>query len=114
MACGFDEIPNQALTLKNIPTSDANWNEISLFALSFDGYEFWRGAGDCGEFANQVLTNWKESEKLPESLSELRSCLFFEQRRYHHFGSSPENEDLEYIHALLTSIREKVGQGTQD
>ena len=106
MSCGFENIPNEELTVEYIPTPDMNWWEISEFALTFDGYGY-RGK-NCGEFANETLEAWRKTGQIPDSLSELRCCLFFEQRRYHHFGDSPEGKDLDYVKSLLSAIREKV------
>ena len=114
MGCGFENIPNEKLTIKCIPTPNMSWWEISEFALTFDGYGYWDGTGAFGKFANEAQENWKQSGKLPASLSELRSCLFFEQRRFHHFGMPPDGEDLDYSKALLRAIREKVEQGALD
>ena len=46
---------------------------------------------------------------LPDDLDELRAALFFEQRRYHHFGEGPDGSDLDYIEALVGAIREISG-----
>jgi hypothetical protein len=34
--------------------------------------------------------------------------LFFEQRRFNHFGREPEGEDLNYIRSLIDRIRSFV------
>lgn len=79
--------------------------------MTFDGYYYMghtKARGTCGDFANQLKENWQRTGQLLQTLSHLRCCLFFEQRRYHHFGSSPEGENADYISALLQAIREKV------
>ena len=84
----------------DIPPSDASWTEIGEFALTFDGYEYWGSFAKCAEIANA---------KAPRTLEELRTCLFFEQRRWHHFGDTPDSEDLEYIRGLVERIRTEAG-----
>jgi len=58
--------------------------------------------------SNRCATAYAERQVLPESLTELRTCLFFEQRRWHHFGEDPNGQSGTYIHALLEGIRRKV------
>ncbi len=38
-------------------------------------------------------------------------CLFFEQRRFRHFGYDPEGEDLRYVAGLVDKIREYISSG---
>lgn len=94
------EISNEDLTLADIPASDASWDEINEFALTFDGYRA------CGSF-----TRCAEVAEAPDetSLSELRASLFFEQRRWRHFGHGPDDEALERLRYLIGLIRERVG-----
>ncbi len=46
----------------------------------------------------------------PLMLSEARACLFFEQRRNRHCGTTPSGSDFVYIRALVRRIREKMGR----
>ena len=39
--------------------------------------------------------------------------FFFEQRRYHHFGSDRDAESMVYFHALVEAIREQLGKSSQ-
>jgi hypothetical protein len=41
---------------------------------------------------------------LPDTLDELRGCLFYEQRRWHHFGEEPTGRSAEYMWALVSAI----------
>lgn len=63
-----------------------NWEQ---FALTFDGYAA-LGSERCAEIAN------KQS---PSTLTELRACLFFEQRRCRHFSRNPDAETSRYLSA---------------
>lgn len=96
----MQEIPNADLTPADIPPPDAGWFEIGNFALTFNGYKI---SGDqCAEIANA---------QRHDSLTDLRTCLFFEQRRWRHFGQEPEGKALEYIRGVVEKIRERVAAG---
>ena len=55
---------------------------------------------------NGKTREYSETGKVTGSFEELRICLFFEQRRQHHFGESPSSGALEYWHALHRAICE--------
>jgi hypothetical protein len=107
----YGEITNDDLTASDVPAPDAGWQEIGRFALSFNGYEWWGSFQKCAEVANLAVKTYRESGVLPESLTDLRTCLFFEQRRWRHFGFDPDEEAMRYISALLEAIRESVLAG---
>ena len=44
----------------------------------------------------------------PGSLTELRTCLFYEARKWKLKGKSPDAASMKFIRALLYAIREKV------
>lgn len=96
------EIVNRNLRLSNIPNPDANLGEISEFALTFDGYNVWGSFEKCAEIANS---------RNHGSLTNLRTCLFFEQRRWHHFGKYPNDDSMAYIRSLIEKIRNMVASG---
>ena len=102
------EIDNADLAEGDLPSASAEWHEIGKFALSFNGYERWGSFGKCAERANGGAELYRTEGVLPTSLTELRTCLFFEQRRWRHFGLEPDEEEMDYIHALVERIREKV------
>lgn len=91
-------IPNAELKSSDVPLG-AGWEE---FALTFSGYEVSGGFDECAEIANK---------RTPKTLTEYRTCLFFEQRRWRHFGEAPAGKDWTYIRSLLKGIREKVEKG---
>ncbi|WP_417766303.1 hypothetical protein, partial [Spongiibacter tropicus] len=69
------EISNQELRLADIPGDDAPDFELQEFALTFNGYaEF---PDNSGRDSCAVIANSKDHR----SLSRVRACLFFEQRR---------------------------------
>jgi hypothetical protein len=100
-------IADADLSPQDVPALDADWNSIASFALTFDGYDYWGSFKACGEVANAAAVAFIEHRALPDSLTELRTCLFFEQRRAQHVGV-PDSETMEYLRALVEAIREKV------
>jgi hypothetical protein len=58
----------------------------------------------------------------PNTLNELRACLFFEGRRWHHVGSAvggyeafdKDGRAMRYIHALLEAIARKICDGERE
>jgi hypothetical protein len=50
-------------------------------------------------------------EKRMATLTELRTCLFYEARRWKMEGRAPDTVSLRYIRALVYAIREKVDAG---
>ena len=41
-------------------------------------------------------------------MTDLRTCLFFEARRWKHLEKSPNKAALVYVHALVEAIRVRV------
>jgi hypothetical protein len=112
---GIIELANDELTLDLMPEADsASWHEISLFALTFDGYAYWDSFEECARVANATGRRYHDRRELSQSLTVLRTCLFFEQRRYHHFGQDPEGESMQYIRATVSAIRARVESGALD
>jgi hypothetical protein len=104
------EIANQDLKQSDVSPSNAGWHDSGRFSLTFNGYEWWGSFDKCADVANVVAQTFRESGSLPESLTDLRTCLFFEQRRWHHFGFDPDEEAMNYISALVEEIRRSVRQ----
>lgn len=82
---------------------DYSW---MTYALTVGGYEYAREhlGVECGDFANERLGKYRSTKKWEGTFEELRCCLFFEQRRYHHFGEGPSGEDLEAIKDIYEAI----------
>jgi hypothetical protein len=93
------EINNSDLRGDQVPDGEAEWPAIWEFALTFDGYSHWGSTERCADIANS---------RRNETLTELRTCLFFEQRRYHHFGQVPHGDDEKYVRELVSAIRHRV------
>lgn len=101
----FDDF-HRVLTPEIVPSPDAPfWMDIAEFALSFDGYSALGGFDELATLAHATAKRWRRTKELPESLVELRSCLFFEHRSYRHTDTTPEGTHLDYIRALVEAIR---------
>lgn len=95
------------LTQDLVPGPQASWISIEKFALTFDAYAF-LGFERCAALANKAVARFQEDGTLPQGLAQLRSCLFFEQRRFRHMDTIPTGSGLAYIHALLEAIRRQA------
>jgi hypothetical protein len=94
-------IPNAALDITAVPRRGESWDAVSDFALSYDGYAYW---DDLSTLAGRVLQRWTRRRSLPATLDELRGCLFYEQRRWNHFGEEPTGRSAEYMWAIVDAI----------
>jgi hypothetical protein len=94
-------IPNAELDIADVPRRGESWEAVSDFALSYDGYAHW---DDLSTLAGRVLQQWTRRRSLPDTLDELRGCLFYEQRRWHHFGEEPTGRSAEYMWATVDAI----------
>ena len=92
-------IPNSYLTVSDIPPPDADIDTIGLFALTFDGYEHWGSSEECARVADSL----RES-----TLTDLRTCLYFEQRRRQQFGQAPDEKAEAYCRRLVEEMRARV------
>jgi len=106
----IDELHNTDIRLEQIPSATSDFSKIWEFALTFDGYSRIK---DIGVFANKTAFEFAVDQSTAEklSLTELRSCLFYEQRRYRHslpMEDEPEGLEREYISSLLTEITKRV------
>jgi hypothetical protein len=104
----MNTIPNSLLIEADIPSSRAAWKNILPFAHTFNGYEHWGSVKKCREVAKQGIVLHKSKDYLPQSLTDLRTCLFFEARRLKHFEKAPTKTGMLYIRALVEAIRVRV------
>jgi hypothetical protein len=96
-----DQLTNSQLSPGDIPSFKETWTRIEPFALTFDGYSYWGSIDKCAEVA----------AKNPGTLTELRTCLFFEARRWSHQRKTPDAQSMKRIRALLFAITQKVRAG---
>lgn len=92
----MNTIPNDRLRPDDLPPPGASWDRASAFALTFDGYAEWGSREKCMEVGMNPD---------PRSLTELRTALFFEDRRWKHYGDAPDAEGMDRVHALVEQIR---------
>ncbi len=104
----MNEISNFNLSENDLPPQNAEWSALVPFALTFNGYNYWGSLTKCAEVSNRYAEQYREKHLLPESLTELRTCLFFEQRGCRHSGYDPSAETMAYLHAIVEAIRVRV------
>ena len=100
-----------------VPSDAAEWPEIWEFALTYNAYKRHGGFDVVAEIGDAALRQWEVAGLLPDDLGTARAALFFEQRRYHHFGEAPSGESAIYVRSLLDRIRSLSGgrvAGPQD
>jgi hypothetical protein len=100
------QISHQDLREEHIPRPGASWSKIIPFASTFNAYSqlgSLEAAAAVGNRRATALTDY--------SFTELRSALFFEYRRYNHFGYDPTTEKMIHLHALVEEIRRRVQGG---
>jgi hypothetical protein len=86
------------LTNDDIPQSNADWHEISLFALSFD-----IEAEMQAQFPSPI-TSYNSSS----SLTDLRSHLYHQQRWWNNRSGPIEDDTLLELRKIIELIRAKV------
>jgi len=101
-------IPNEKLRSAMLPVAGADWGTLGQFALTYPGYDRAGSFDLCAEVANRAAQVYSRLGSLPTSLDELRGCLFFEQRRWRHFGEDPDEPTMNYLHSLVEAIRRQV------
>ncbi len=93
---GFPKIIKSiSLTHEDVPNTNDSWHVISRFALTFDPVE--------------ELPKPNLSQSLDEAdINHLRLFLYQEQRRWNHYGESPDEETIEYIRKIIGNIQKKI------
>jgi hypothetical protein len=94
-----EPISNEDLRRRDVPAASADWAAIWAFADTFNGYKVHGSFAACAAIAN---------EQRSETLTDLRTCLFFETRRWHHFGDDPDEESEPYIRSLVQRIHDAL------
>ena len=104
----MNKIPNSQLMEGDLPSRRAAWKNIVPFAQSFNGYAHCGSVQKCRQVARQGVALHKANRNLDQSLTDLRTCLFFEARRWKHLEKNPSKAGLVYVHALVEEIRVRV------
>jgi len=95
------ELANTELTPADVPAVGEPWPRIEPFALTFDGFRYWGSVEKCAEVASRT----------PGTLTDLRTCLFFEARRWKNLGRQPDVASMKRIRALISVIQQKIKTG---
>ena len=61
-----------------------------------------------GPFANEMLQYAEKHGIWHGTTKELWLCLFFEHRRWRHFGDSPSGKDLKILDELCFLLRDRL------
>lgn len=90
-----------------VPSPDAPIDVLLQFGTgTYFGYDRHGGAEGLARLAGAAEHRWKQEGVLPERLRPARAALFFEARRWRHFGTRPHSESEEYMRALVARIAE--------
>jgi len=114
MGAYFEEIPGivsatggKSYVIREDPTPE-RVQEYFKLANEFDGYAAY--PNNLGEIANEACNVWNESKALPDDLTLLRSCLFYESRRARFVWGYPSESDMGYLDALVEKIKNLMTQ----
>ena len=110
---GDPDLPGEMWVRPNPDAEDIS--SIFRYALTVGGYDYARQylGVECGDLANERLAKYHETKKWAGTFEELRCCLFFEQRRWRHFGTEPEGEEADAIKALHRAICDRWNLETE-
>lgn len=97
------EIRNADLIPSVVPETAADSEGLETFALSFDGYAHW--GNRCGPLAEAAAAAFHAERTLPDDLSDLRACLFYEHQRWRWQPDAAGDAGRAYLQALLDAIR---------
>jgi hypothetical protein len=103
-----DLIASADLRVEDVPELHAEWDDVRVFALTFNGYDYTGSLEACSSLAEQMRQAYKANSSLKGSLDDLRASLFFEQRREHWTDCRFEGDNLRYIRALIAAIAERL------
>ena len=92
-------ISDADLKLSNIPAPLTEWHALCDFCLSMDGYSM---------FTKERQQQLMHRKCIPSTLTELRTALFLEQRRFRGTDTYPDENELVYLHALVEAIRAHI------
>ncbi len=105
------EIPNERLRREQLPGPDDDQLAWVQFALTFDGYAEKGTHEACAAFANAARERWEQAGTLPVGLNDLRTALFFEQRRWRWSNEGPfTDNEWRYWRSLVEAIRHELAQ----
>ncbi len=103
----IDPIATEDLKADAFPKQGSSFADVVAFAYHFDGYAHY-GMEACATLANAALSTYYHNDSLPEDVTELRACLFFEARRWMLYGSMPDTKANIYIFALISKLKKSL------
>ena len=89
---------------EDLPSTYAEWPDYARFAAAYEP----PSRDDVGELANWALSRWQRTGELPRTLQELRSCLWFEYRRWRFHDRVPDAATMRYCAALVREMRSHI------
>jgi hypothetical protein len=92
-------VPNEELHHALLPSPDAHWPEIAVFAHSFDGYRTWGSFDACATIAKEAAL---------ADITDCRTTLFFAARAARHCGYDPGEEEMIQVRRGLSRLWELV------
>lgn len=105
-------IRNSELTAADVPDPASGTAQRDAFARTFDGESTW--GATLARMANGAFARWQTSAELPPTVTALRACLFFEQRRRNHVGEGIEVEQAPYEDAIYARLQALLHGGVVD
>jgi hypothetical protein len=108
----WKQIRNEELTVSDIPSPGASWDQIKRFAGSFDAYTPPK-AEQYSELWSETRKDFLAGRKLALggfNLSELRAVLFLDWRALRHVycGSEPSPSEMAYLWEVIDAIRSRL------
>lgn len=86
------------------------WEESARLAHLVNGYDIAGSFEALSAFANGRTEQARLSGKWEGDALELWLCLFFEHRRWRHFGTKPEGEELQLLDRLCETLRHQLSR----
>jgi putative DNA methylase len=87
-----------------VPPETEYLGDIWEFARNYNGYDRLGSFEAVGELYDKLKKKYFEAGQWIGTLDELRACLFFEHRRWRHMGEEPDDESLQGILQLYSTI----------
>lgn len=95
-----------------VPSEGADEGVLLEFAHTYDLYRQGCGLGDFGAIVRESRAAWEQSGELPEDLSVLRGCLFY-QAKAHYFDGGLTRFDTLFVRGLVNRIRVLAGDAVE-
>ncbi len=86
------------------------WSNSAAVASLEDGYALAAklGLGDLNAWANQRFNAASSSGFWIGNATELWLCLYYEHRRWRHFGENPDGASLQLLDGLCAALQQAV------